>query len=352
MPSTLRYSASLLLAASIYLSTAVAAQSSKKKSSTPKPDPSEESTPAPKKKKSASSTEDDESASTPKPSSKKSAHKKAASETSDDEPVRTTAKPKSGGKTKSSTPKAAASAKAEEEDAAPEKQVKSKKKVVTDRDDEDANADESTGKKSAASSTSETADKPDSGVKDHPLPGVLEPSDLVGFDTQPAAVQQLIISALALSKQGLTYKYGSDDPARGGMDCSGTMAYILRAQGFKDVPRDASGQYTWVRKKGGFYSVISKKSDSFEYSDLQPGDLLFWNGTYKIDRDPPVTHSMIYLGIEKRRKQHVMFGASDGRTYDGKSRWGVGVFDFRRESTGTRSQSNFLGYAKVPGLRP
>lgn len=182
----------------------------------------------------------------------------------------------------------------------------------------------------------------------------IEPEELVEFESQPPKVQQLIRSALALTKQNLTYAYGSADPAKGGMDCSGTIYYVLREQGFAAVPRDASGQYVWVRKSGGFFAVIGKSAESFEFSDMRPGDLMFWSGTYAVDRDPPVTHSMIYLGTEKRTKRRVMFGASDGRSYDGKSRWGVSVFDFkmpRAEEGGKGSKADFLGYARIPGLR-
>lgn len=190
-------------------------------------------------------------------------------------------------------------------------------------------------------------------------PAYIESSDLKNFTEQPEKVRTLIESALALAHQGLTYKFGSDDPSQGGMDCSGSIAYLLREQGFKDVPRDASGQYAWARKNGQFFAVVSKKEGGFEFADLKSGDLLFWSGTYVVNRDPPVTHSMIYLGEHKSRKQRVMWGSSDGRTYDGKSRYGVGVFDFHMPKTGGEGEGasaagkspDFLGYARVPGLR-
>lgn len=161
----------------------------------------------------------------------------------------------------------------------------------------------------------------------------------------------MIESALALTKLNLTYKFGSADPSEGGMDCSGAIYYMLRAQGFKNVPRDASGQYVWARKQAQFFAVVSKKADGFEFADLQPGDLLFWSGTYSVAKDPPVSHTMIYLGVQRKRGQHVMWGSSDGRTYDGKARWGVSVFDFRMPRTEGASQADFLGYARIPGLR-
>jgi cell wall-associated NlpC family hydrolase len=182
----------------------------------------------------------------------------------------------------------------------------------------------------------------------------LAPSDLAEFDALPPRIQRLIEAALELTKLDLTYTYGSADPARGGMDCSGTMSYLLRAQGFTDVPRDSPGQYVWARKAGGFEAVISTSADSFEFDALRPGDLLFWSGTYSVTREFPVTHVMLYLGREKKTKQRVMFGASDGRTYQGIQRWGVSVFDFKMPKKTDNSRGttpDFLGYAPIPGVR-
>ena len=113
------------------------------------------------------------------------------------------------------------------------------------------------------------------------------------------------------------------------MDCSGFVYYVLRENGFNEVPRDSSQQYVWVRKGGKFEAVVSKSDDSFELANLKPGDLLFWTGTYDINRDPPITHSMIYLGREKSTGRRIMVGASDGRVYRDQSRYGVSIFDFK-----------------------
>jgi peptidoglycan DL-endopeptidase CwlO len=180
------------------------------------------------------------------------------------------------------------------------------------------------------------------------------PEEIAGFDTYPAKVRQLLEAGLELTKQNLGYTYGSADPANGGMDCSGFIYYLLQQNGFPDVPRDSSQQYVWVRKAGNFNAVLSRREDSFELDALKPGDLLFWRGTYSIDRDPPITHVMIYLGREKRTKKRVMVGASDGRTYDGKQRFGVSVFDFKLppppKTNDGRLSPVFVGYGRIPGL--
>jgi len=199
------------------------------------------------------------------------------------------------------------------------------------------------------------AESPEAGRGKKGWPNVsLSPDAIEGYNTYPPKVRQILDAGLALAKQNLGYTYGSADPGNGGMDCSGFIYYVLNQNGFPDVPRDSSQQYVWVRKAGNFYAVLSRKEDSFEFDDLKPGDLLFWRGTYNIDRDPPITHTMIYLGREKRTNKRVMVGSSDGRTYDGKQRWGVSVFDFKMppppKSGDAKISPVFVGYGRIPGL--
>ena len=178
-------------------------------------------------------------------------------------------------------------------------------------------------------------------------------ADILEFHAQPAGVRTLIESGLALARKDLTYTFGSADPANGGMDCSGFIHYLLRQHGLTQVPRDSSGLYMWARKAHGFRAVISRKPDSIEMDELLPGDLLFWIGTYATDHDPPVTHTMLYLGTEKATGAKIMIGSSDGRTYRGQKRNGVSVFDFTMPRTPAAGdqRATFIGYARIPGLR-
>ncbi len=181
-------------------------------------------------------------------------------------------------------------------------------------------------------------------------------TDLKDYDAQPEAVQRLIAQGLALTTQKLSYKYGSSDPKNGGMDCSGTIYYLLNQVGCVDVPRDASEMYKWVWQTSYFEAVVSSNPKSFEFDRLKPGDLLFWTGTYRIERDPPVTHVMLYLGINRLTGRRVMLGASEGRTYDNKPRYGVSVFDFKLPNAlqlpalAPTDTARFIGYGPVPGL--
>ena len=185
----------------------------------------------------------------------------------------------------------------------------------------------------------------------------LSPDAITNFESYPPKVQKLLTSALELTTRNLDYKYGSADPANGGMDCSGFVHYVLNQNGVAPyVPDDSKDQYIWLRSAGTFEPVVSGKDDSFELKELKPGDLLFWSGTYSIERDPPITHAMIYLGREKKTGVRVMVGASDGRTYQGQQRFGVSVFEFKMPQTENseayegRERPRFIGYGHIPGL--
>jgi cell wall-associated NlpC family hydrolase len=184
----------------------------------------------------------------------------------------------------------------------------------------------------------------------------IRPEALEEFSRNPPDVQQLIRSSLALTEQNLSYKYGSADPAAGGMDCSGFIYYVLSNEGYKDVPRDSAEQYAWVRKSGEFRAVLSRSPDSFEFDELKPGDLLFWSGTYDVQREISITHVMIYLGKMKSTGKRVMVGSTDGRSFDAIRRYGVSVFDFKMPSGKPNPgdpdlTARFEGYASIPGSR-
>jgi peptidoglycan DL-endopeptidase CwlO len=254
----------------------------------------------------------------------------------------------------SPSPKVRSKSKEEESDDTP----KAKK---NSEDDEEDSTPPKHAKHPAKSEDSNPEPSPEETPKPSPqnqpvAVASLEPSKLKDFDSQPAGVQDLIRSALGLTQRNLAYTYGSDDPASGGMDCSGFIYYVLSNAGFKDVPRQSSDQYLWVRKNGNFHAVLSRNANTFELEDLKPGDLMFWSGTYKVDRDVPVTHVMIYLGKEKGTNKRVMVGASDGRSYNGERKFGVSVFDFKLPN-GIPNKSDpdlvarFEGYSPIPGLR-
>ncbi len=179
-------------------------------------------------------------------------------------------------------------------------------------------------------------------------------AEIAASESYAPEVRKIIELGLNLSTQNLGYKYNSADPAKGGLDCSGFIYFVLSKSGIKDVPRDAREQYIWVRKAGKFQAVLSQREDTFELNELKPGDLLFWAGSYGINRDPDITQTMIYLGREKGTNQRIMLGSSDGRTYKGHPRFGVSIFDFKVERTKAKANKEpgpiFVGYGSIPGL--
>ena len=175
------------------------------------------------------------------------------------------------------------------------------------------------------------------------------PDELAGFDDYPTEVQELIKKASDLTRQNLTYSFGSSDPKNGGMDCSGTIYRLLQDGGIKETPRQSDEMCRWVMKQAVLHRT--EKADSFSntlFGSMEPGDLAFWTGTYDTGalRDPPITHVMMYLGIRKKDGKPIVFGASDGRSYEGQRRCGVSAFDFvlpKKEGKAT-----FYGYGPVP----
>jgi peptidoglycan DL-endopeptidase CwlO len=191
--------------------------------------------------------------------------------------------------------------------------------------------------------------------KETPAPTpAISAAEIADYENDPADVRKVLDSALSLAGRNLRYKYGSADPARGGMDSSGFVHYVLSTNGIKDVPRDARAQYVWVRKAGNFRAVLAQTDNSFELDELKPGDILFWAGAYSISREPNITQTMIYLGRDKATNQRLMVGASDGGTYKGKSLAGVGVFDFKagrlKSKSGGEAGAIFVGYGRPPAL--
>ena len=175
--------------------------------------------------------------------------------------------------------------------------------------------------------------------------------DISGFDQYPKQIQSLVQSCLALTHLELGYLYGSSEPSKGGMDCSGAVYHVLQFQGLHDVPRQSDEMCQWVGKKTQLHLTPTATSfGSEEFDALTPGDLLFWTNTTATTRKLPVTHVMIYLGKVKKSGKRIVFGSSDGRSFHGERRSGVSVFDFnlpRADST-----SRFYGYGPTPGLLP
>ena len=208
-------------------------------------------------------------------------------------------------------------------------------------------------KKAAATPTKKTVaktydDDGDSTPAQTGAQATLNDTDLAEFSTLKPIAQKFVKAVLHLTKCQLTYRFGSSDPKNGGMDCSGTIHFLLRYMGLKEPPRDASSIYLWAQAHGTLRELRTSDPNDPRMRDIRPGDLLFWEGTYDVGRNPPISHVMVYLGREKTTHSPVMAGASDGRKYRGIKRNGVSVFDFVLPKPGSRAV--FVGYARIPGL--
>ncbi len=83
----------------------------------------------------------------------------------------------------------------------------------------------------------------------------------------------------ALSLIGAPYKFGGKDP-KAGVDCSGFVRHVYKQTADRDLPHNAA--------------KISQAGDPVEKSDLQPGDLVFFNTLRR-----SVSHVGIYAGDGK-----------------------------------------------------
>lgn len=230
-------------------------------------------------------------------------------------------------------------------------ETSSKKKAPAKSDSTAAKAETPAAKKTTAPPSEPVNEDPPTSVPTPAAVSTLSIEDISGFDAYPKQIQSLVQSCLALTHLELGYMYGSSEPSKGGMDCSGTIYHVLQFQGLKDVPRQSDEMCNWVDKKTHLYlTPTATNFDSEEFANLKPGDLLFWTNSLETTRKLPVTHVMIYLGKLKKSGKRVVFGSSDGRSYMGERRSGVSVFDFSLpKPDGTK---HFYGYGPTPGLMP
>jgi len=147
--------------------------------------------------------------------------------------------------------------------------------------------------------------------------------------------------AETISTFGLPYVFGGDHPSEGGLDCSGTMKFLLSDIGFPDMPRTSYDQYAWMRKARTLKHSKKIPDHMGGRKGIKPGDLVFWGGTY--DSGHKVSHVMIYLG-QGGDGTHYMFGAR-GKSMKGLH--GNGVDIFKLDSGYHR---NLVGFGSLPGV--
>ena len=184
-------------------------------------------------------------------------------------------------------------------------------------------------------------------------PALIETSKLKEFESLPEDRKKLIEGAIAVARDSpwLPYLFSGSDPKDGGFDCSGAMYFVLRKAGL-EPPRSSAEQFLWLKEKDRLVEIPSDATalDHPSLKKLQPGDLLFWGGTYSPadGRQVNITHVALYLGHEKSDGRAVMINATDGRSYRGTKANGYGVYDFQLPQEG--SKAVFMGYGTPPGI--
>ncbi|MDR1191315.1 MAG: C40 family peptidase [Verrucomicrobiales bacterium] len=164
----------------------------------------------------------------------------------------------------------------------------------------------------------------------------------------PAQHTILVDEIRQLSLLRISYNQGwrpPGDPKAWAMDCSNTSRYIYQTVFGLQLPRTASDQY-YALKQVGRVTHAPRLADgrvdtAALLGQLRSGDLLFWQWTYDIDRDPPITHVMVYLGrtADGTPKMAGSASRSKGETTD-HGGVNVYVFDPNANMGGVK---NFLG---------
>jgi cell wall-associated NlpC family hydrolase len=117
------------------------------------------------------------------------------------------------------------------------------------------------------------------------------------------------------------------------MDCSNTSRWLYKSVTGINLPRTASDQYYYLHLQGKAWDVpkdgYGLPDVAYLQENLKPGDLLFWENTYKPERSPPITHVMVYLGTNDKG-QWMMSGSQSSRGGEHNRRnGGPDVYFFR-----------------------
>jgi len=144
------------------------------------------------------------------------------------------------------------------------------------------------------------------------------------------------------------YRFGSSSLDKGGYDCSGAIYAALKTLNTAP-PRTSSQQYEWLLNHGQVHKVAPEAQDLNHDSldQLQPGDLVFWSGTYTPTdaRKHNISHVGMFLGYQNDYERPIMICSSKGRYYKGKPRDGYGIYDFKLPSK--TSKSKIVAYGRM-----
>ena len=142
------------------------------------------------------------------------------------------------------------------------------------------------------------------------------------FDSSPPPVDwsaRFTEAARQLGDRGLDYDDDWRPPGEArawSMDCSNTTRYLYKVAAGISLPRTASDQYYYLHLQNKAWDVPQTASGfadcDYLRQNLKAGDLLFWENTYRPERQPPITHVMLFLGTNARG-QWIMAGSQQSR---------------------------------------
>ena len=177
------------------------------------------------------------------------------------------------------------------------------------------------------------------------------PSNILSNDWADRFMQE----ARQLSALGLEYDESWRPPGEShawAMDCSNTARYLYKVTTGIELPRTASDQYYYLHLQNKAWDVPQASDGyadtSYLRENLKPGDLLFWENTYRPERQPPITHVMVYLGTDDKG-QWLMVGSQSSHGGMHNRRGGgpdIYVFDPHKPSGG---YTTWLGLIRHKG---
>lgn len=157
-----------------------------------------------------------------------------------------------------------------------------------------------------------------------PRPAKRSLAEILGFkspSTPPANdwANRFLREARALANEGIEYDEDWCPPGESHsweMDCSNTARYLYKVTTGIELPRTASDQYYYLHLQGKAWDAPQTADGwadtNFLRHNLKSGDLLFWENTYRPERQPPITHVMVFLGTNERG-QWIMAGSQTSR---------------------------------------
>ncbi|PAW77829.1 MAG: hypothetical protein B9S32_09510 [Verrucomicrobia bacterium Tous-C9LFEB] len=173
--------------------------------------------------------------------------------------------------------------------------------------------------------------------------------------TPNEAQARLLAEAENLAKLDLGYDESWVPPGEGkawDMDCSNTSRYLYKKATGIELPRTASDQYYNLKIQDRAWDVPLDGNDkpdmAYLQRNLRVGDLLFWENTYKPERDPPITHVTIFLGTDAKGNLIMAGSQSSSVGKYGNTRGGPDIYLFDPMKT-AGGYSTWLGFVRRKG---